>query len=61
MPADRLLEWQAGDGWEPICAALDLPVPSQPFPHTNTTADFRTMIGLRRWNGLIGSEAALSW
>jgi hypothetical protein len=46
VPADRLLEWQAGDGWEPICAALDLPVPSHPFPHTNTTADFRTMIGL---------------
>ncbi len=40
-PADRLLIWRTGDGWEPICAALDVPVPDQPFPHTNTTAEFR--------------------
>lgn len=45
-PADRLLVWQTGDGWEPICAALDLPVPDEPFPHANTTADFRDMAGL---------------
>jgi hypothetical protein len=37
---DRLLAWQPGDGWEPICRALDLPVPDEPFPHTNTTAEF---------------------
>jgi hypothetical protein len=42
----RLLEWQPGDGWEPICAALGVPVPDDPFPHVNSTADFRTMIGL---------------
>ena len=46
VPADRLLEWHPGDGWEPICAALDLAVPDEPFPHVNTTADFRTMVGL---------------
>jgi hypothetical protein len=42
-PADRLLEWRPGDGWEPICAALDLPVPEEPFPHSNSTEEFRTM------------------
>ncbi len=42
----RLVDWQPGDGWEPICAALSLPVPDDPFPHANTTADFRTMTGL---------------
>jgi hypothetical protein len=41
VPSDRLVEWQTGDGWEPICAALGLPVPSKPFPHTNTAAEFR--------------------
>ncbi len=46
VPPERLLEWQPGDGWEPICAALGRPVPSQPFPHSNTTADFREMVGL---------------
>jgi hypothetical protein len=43
---ERLLEWQPGDGWEPLCAALSLPVPDQPFPHENTTADFRALVGL---------------
>jgi hypothetical protein len=46
IPADRLIEWQPGDGWEPICAKLGLPVPSEPFPHVNTTDDFRLMLGL---------------
>ncbi|MBA2610009.1 MAG: sulfotransferase family protein [Actinobacteria bacterium] len=36
----RLLDWQASDGWEPICAALGLPVPDNEFPHTNSTEDF---------------------
>lgn len=46
VPADRLLEWHPGDGWAPICDALDLPVPSDPFPHVNTTSDFRAIAGL---------------
>jgi hypothetical protein len=45
-PADRLVIWQTGDGWEPICDALGLPVPDEPFPHTNTTAQFREGVGL---------------
>jgi hypothetical protein len=43
---ERLVDWQPGDGWAPICAALGVPVPDEPFPHVNTTADFRAMIGL---------------
>jgi Sulfotransferase domain len=42
----RLIDWRPGDGWEPICAALSVPVPDEPFPHINTTADFRAMTGL---------------
>jgi sulfotransferase family protein len=45
-PADRLLEWSPGDGWGPICTALGLAEPDRPFPHVNTTADFRAMLGL---------------
>lgn len=40
VPADRLLEWQPGDGWEPICERLGLAIPNEPFPHTNTTEEF---------------------
>ncbi len=36
----RLLEWQATDGWEPICERLGVPVPDEPFPHTNSTEEF---------------------
>ena len=46
VPADRLLVWQAGDGWEPICERLGLPVPAEPFPLTNTTDEFRAMLGM---------------
>ena len=46
IPAERLLEWTPGDGWEPICERLGLPVPSEPFPVTNTTDEFREMLGM---------------
>ncbi|MDN5768888.1 MAG: hypothetical protein L0H96_22330 [Humibacillus sp.] len=47
---DRLVEWQPGDGWNPICRALALPVPDRPFPHENSAADFlsRTPARARR-------------
>jgi hypothetical protein len=41
IPANRLLEWSAGDGWEPLCERLGLPVPQDAFPWTNTTEEFR--------------------
>jgi hypothetical protein len=37
----RLLEWRPGDGWDPICGALGLPLPAEPFPHENTSAAFQ--------------------
>jgi hypothetical protein len=39
-PAGRLLEWQAADGWEPLCAHLDVPVPDEPFPWVNRREDW---------------------
>lgn len=41
IPPERLFEYQPGDGWGPLCAALKLPEPDQPFPHTNTTEQFQ--------------------
>lgn len=40
-PPGRLVEWRPGDGWELLCRALSLPVPDLPFPHENSTADYR--------------------
>ena len=39
-PPSRLVEWQPADGWGPLCAALGLAVPDEPFPHTNSTEEF---------------------
>lgn len=36
----RLVEWQPGDGWAPLCLALGVPEPAEPFPHVNTTEMF---------------------
>jgi hypothetical protein len=46
VPADRLLVYQVGEGWEPLCRFLDVPVPEVPFPHLNDTASFRAMFGM---------------
>lgn len=46
IPPDRLLEWSPADGWDPLCSFLGTEVPSEPFPVTNTTAQFREMLGL---------------
>jgi hypothetical protein len=40
----RLLEWRASEGWAPLCAALGLPVPSQPFPRVNTSEEFHARL-----------------
>ena len=46
VPPDRLVEWQPADGWGPLCTALGVPEPDEPFPVTNTTAEFRAMFGM---------------
>jgi len=37
---DRLLVFEAAQGWAPLCAHLGVPVPDEPFPLTNTTDEF---------------------
>lgn len=38
---DRLLVYELGSGWEPLCRFLDVPVPDAPYPRGNSTAEFR--------------------
>jgi Sulfotransferase domain len=45
VPPERLLVYEVGDGWEPLCRFLGVPVPDEPFPHVNATEAFRA--GLR--------------
>ena len=36
LPPERLLVFSAQDGWEPLCAFLEVPVPACPFPRVNS-------------------------
>ena len=47
VPPDRLLEFDAPQGWTPLCAFLGVPVPETPFPLTNTTEEFRARSAAR--------------
>jgi hypothetical protein len=40
IPAERLLVWEPGEGWEPLCAFLDVAVPDGPVPRVNDQAAF---------------------
>ena len=44
IPADRLLVFEVKDGWEPLCQFLGLPVPQEPFPNVNDTAEVQQTI-----------------
>ena len=43
VPADNLLVYQPGDGWQPLCDFLGCDVPDEPYPRTNTTEEFKTL------------------
>lgn len=40
VPASRLLVHTIGDGWAPLCAHLEVPVPEQPYPIRNSAEEF---------------------
>jgi hypothetical protein len=41
VPEDSLLVYDVSSGWEPLCTFLGVDVPDEPFPRTNSTAEFR--------------------
>jgi hypothetical protein len=40
VPAERLLTFDARDGWAPLCRFLGVAVPDAPFPKTNSSRQF---------------------
>lgn len=42
--SDRLLTYTLGDGWAPLCDFLSRPVPQEPYPQSNSTAEFRARV-----------------
>jgi len=45
IPRERLLVFEARQGWEPLCKFLGVPVPDAPFPRENTREDFKARVG----------------
>jgi hypothetical protein len=40
VPSNRLLEFDAGDGWKPLCDFLGVPVPENEYPRVNEPKAF---------------------
>ena len=62
IPEEKLLMHSAKDGWEPLCAFLDVPVPEEPYPWVNDSKVFakRLMfIEFLKWFPLILITGAL--
>jgi len=41
IPANRLLVFEAKDGWEPLCKFLGVKAPEVPYPAMNSTEEFQ--------------------
>jgi hypothetical protein len=48
-PPDRLLVFDVAEGWEPLCAFLDVPVPDRPFPRLNDAKQVRRALAVVRY------------
>jgi hypothetical protein len=55
VPAERLLVWEVGEGWGPLCDFLEVDVPDGPLPHANDRETFLERV----IDGALG--ALVSW
>jgi len=53
IPADRLLVFEAKEGWAPLCKFLNVPVPSEPYPRVNDTNEFNSRVEKMKKMGYI--------
>ncbi|KAJ5288193.1 NAD dependent epimerase/dehydratase [Penicillium angulare] len=60
VPEEKLVFFDVKQGWGPLCEALDVEVPDQPFPHINDgeaidgVARFHIRRGLISWGVILG-------
>jgi sulfotransferase family protein len=53
----RLLVFEVGQGWEPLCAFLGVPAPDEPFPRSNDRAAFAAQLARLRAAGSTAEPA----
>jgi len=45
VPSERLLIFEARQGWEPLCTFLNVPIPAnKPYPHVNDSVRMKRML-----------------
>lgn len=57
VPAGRLLVYEVGQGWQPLCDFLGVPVPDEPFPRLNTRASYTVQLMEARESGRLPGGA----
>lgn len=61
VPSEKLLVFNVKEGWEPLCAFLDVPIPqNKPFPHLNDRASFLTAQRLRTFGRVLATAFVTS-
>ena len=66
VPETRLLEFQAADGYGPLCRFLGQPVPEEPYPRLNDTKvllktiSVSVLIGVITWIVILSTGLALA-
>lgn len=74
VPPEKLLDYNVTQGWEPLAAFLDVPVPSEEFPSGNDPINFfklfrkadarrriQSMQAIGTILGIVGVLAAVTW
>jgi hypothetical protein len=65
VPGERLLIFEARQGWQPLCAFLGVPIPTdKPYPHRNNGVWVRRILKYRpiiKWGAAALILALLSW
>jgi hypothetical protein len=56
IPKERLLVYEAGQGWAPLCKFLGVPVPASTYPRANTREDFMSFVLPAIRSNQFGSE-----
>ncbi len=60
IPESRLLTYEVGEGWGPLCRFLEVDVPDTPFPKTNTTQEFHERTRQRELEAKMKQDARSS-
>ncbi|MCB0009223.1 MAG: hypothetical protein KDE04_22315 [Anaerolineales bacterium] len=58
VPPEKLLVFDVREGWEPLCAFLEVPVPDQPFPHVNDRQVLQRLVAIGHTLGWLLPAAA---